>query len=168
MESMEFRLSQRRRWLRRGWIATIVFLICAAGVATAPLVSGHATGFLVIPGLVGLIVAIISFDVARSRTILSPHGIRSGAFFSRRSCPWPEVTDIEFVNISVSKYNRPAEVPAGRGQGRIRVRRSSGKSFVLAAPRDIDVPDPQLKSEFQQIRDYWTTARSGEAAGRGH
>jgi hypothetical protein len=159
VESIEYRLSQRRQWLRKGWIATGVLLIGVAGVAAAPAVSGHATGFLAIPGLVGLIVAIISFDVARSRTVLSPQGIRTGTFFSRHSCAWPEVTEIESVNIRVSKYDRPTEVPAGHGQGRIRIRRSSGKSFVLAAPRDINEPDPQLKTELQEIRDYWASAR---------
>ena len=72
MESIEYRLSQRRQFLRRGWIATVVFLIGVAGVAVAPEVSGNATGFLVIPGLAGLGVAIISFNVAHARTVLSP------------------------------------------------------------------------------------------------
>ena len=159
MESIEYRLSQRRQWLRKGWIATGVFLIGVAGVAVAPEVSGHGTGFLVLPGLVGLIVAIISFDVAHSHSVLSARGISTGTFLSRHSCPWPEVAVIEPVNIRVTKYSRPTEVSPGHGQSRIRVRRTSGKSFLLAAPRDIDRPDPQIKAEFQEIREYWATAR---------
>jgi len=159
VESTEYRLSQRPQWLRRGWIATVVFLIGVAGVAVAPQVSGHATGFLVIPGLAGLGVAIISFNVAHARTVLSPQGIRTGTFFGRHSCAWPEVAEIESVNFSVSKYSRPTEVPAGHGQTQIRIRRSSGKSFLLAAPRDLNGPDPQLKEKFQEICDYWANAR---------
>jgi hypothetical protein len=163
VEPIEYRLSQRGRWARRGWIATVVFLVGVAGVAVAPLVSGHATGFLALPGLVGLGVAIISFNVAHARTVLSPQGVRTGTFFGRHSCRWPEVAEVERVNFSVSKYNRPAEVPSGRGQGRIRVQRSSGKSFLLAAPRDLDVPDPELQAKFEQIREYWANATSGAA-----
>ena len=159
MDSTEYRLSQRRQWLRRGWIATVVFLIGVAGIAVAPDVSGHATGFLVIPGLVGLIVAIISFNVAHGRTVLSPQGIRTGTFFGHHSCRWPEVADIESVNISVSRYSAPTEVPEGHGQTQIRIRLASGKSFKLAAPRDLNGPDPQLKAKFQEIRDYWAEAQ---------
>jgi hypothetical protein len=159
VESIEYQLSQRRRWLRRGWIATAVFFIGVAGVAAAPEVSGQATGFLAIPGLAGLGVGIISFNVAHARTVLSPRGIRTGTFFGRHSCPWPEVAEIEQVNFSVSKYNPPAEVPEGRGQARIRVGRSSGRSFLLAAPRDLDVPDPEFKAKFEKIRSYWATAQ---------
>ena len=159
MESIEYRLSQRRQWLRKGWIATVVFLIGVAGVAVSPEVSGHGTGFLALPGLVGLIVAVISFDVAHSHSVLSARGIRTGTFLSRHSCPWAEVAEIEPVNIRVSKYNRPTEVPAGHGQARIRVRRTSGRSFLLAAPRDLDRPDPQLKSELQEIRAYWANVQ---------
>jgi hypothetical protein len=159
VDSIEYRLTQRRQWLRRGWIATLVFLIGVAGVAAAPEISGHATGFLALPGLVGLIVAIISFNVAHGRTVLSARGIRSGTFFSHHSCPWPEVAEIEPVNISVSRYSLPTEVPEGHGQAQIRIRRSSGKSFKLAAPRDLNGPDPQLKAKFQEIRDYWANAQ---------
>ena len=63
------------------------------------------------------------------------------------------------MNIRVSKYSRPTEVSAGHGQARIRVRRTSGTSFLLAAPRDIDRPDPQLTSEFQEIRAYWANVQ---------
>jgi hypothetical protein len=159
VDSIEYRLSQRRQFLRRGWIATLVFLIGVAGVAVAPEVSGHATGFLVIPGLAGLIVATISFSVAHGRTVLSPHGIRTGTFFDHHSCRWPEVSAIESVNLSVSRYSLPTEVPEGHGQTQIRIRRSSGKSFKLAAPRDLNGPDPQLKAKFQEIRDYWANAQ---------
>jgi hypothetical protein len=159
VDSIEYRLSQRRQFLRRGWIATLVFLIGVAGVAVAPDVSGHATGLLVIPGLVGLIVAIISFNVAHGRTILSPRGIRTGTFFGHHSCRWPEVAEIESVNFSVSRYSLPTEVPEGHGQAQIRIRRSSGKSFKLSAPRDLNGPDPQLKARFQEIRDYWAKAQ---------
>jgi hypothetical protein len=155
VESIEYRLSQRRQWLRRGWIATVVFLIGVAGVAAAPLVSGNATGFLAIPGLAGLGVAIISFNVAHGRTVLSQRGIRTGTFFGHHSCRWPEVAEIESVNFSVSRYSRPTEEPEGHGQAVIRIRRSSGKSFKLAAPRDLNGPDPQLKTELEEIRAYW-------------
>ena len=164
MDSTEYRLSQRGQWLRRGWIATVVFLIGVAGVAVAPEVSGHATGFLAIPGLVGLIVAIISFNVAHARTVLSSRGIRTGTFFRHHSCRWPEVADIESVNLSVSRYNAPTEVAEGHGQAQIRIRRSSGKSFLLAAPRDLNGPDPQLKAKFQEIRDYWAKAQGQSQA----
>ena len=159
MEPIEYRLSQRRQFLRRGWIATVVFLIGVAGVAVAPEVSGNATGFLVIPGLAGLGVAIISFNVAHGHTVLSPRGIRTGTFFGHHSCPWPEVAEIESVNFSVSRYSLPTEVPEGHGQAQIRIRRSSGKSFKLAAPRDLNGPDPQLKAKFLQVRDYWANAQ---------
>jgi hypothetical protein len=159
MEPIEYRLSQRRQCLRRGWIATVVFLIGVAGVAVAPEVSGNATGFLVIPGLAGLGVAIISFNVAHGRTVLSPRGIRTGTFFGHHSCHWSEVAEIESVNFSVSRYSRPAEVPEGHGQARIRVRRSSGKSFELAAPRDLNGPDPQLKAKLEEIRAFWANAQ---------
>ena len=163
MDSIEFRLSQRRQWLRRGWIATVVFLIGVAGVAVAPEVSGNATGFLAIPGLVGLIVAIISFNVAHGRTVLSPRGIRTGTLFGHHSCHWSEVAEIESVNFSVSRYSLPTEVPEGHGQAQIRIRRSSGKSFKLAAPRDLNGPDPQLKAKFEEIRDYWANTRQAES-----
>jgi len=159
VKSIEYRLSQRTQFLRRGWIATVVFLIGVAGVAVAPEVSGNATGFLAIPGLAGLGVAIISFNVAHGRTVLSSRGIKTGTFFGRHSCRWSEVAEIESVNFSVSKYNLPTEVPEGHGQTQIRVRRSSGRSFKLAAPRDLNGPDPQLKAKFQEIRNYWATAR---------
>jgi hypothetical protein len=160
VESIEYRLSQRRQFLRRGWIATVVFLIGVAGVAVAPDVSGNATGFLAIPGLAGLGVAIISFNVAHGRTVLSHRGIRTGTFFSHHSCSWSEVAEIESVNFSVSRYSLPTEVPEGHGQARIRVRRSSGKSFKLAAPRDLNGPDPQLKAKFQEIRDFRANAHA--------
>ena len=160
VDPSEYRLSQRRQWLTRGWIATAVFLIGVAGVAMAPAVPGNATGFLVIPGLAGLIVAIISFNVAHSRTVLSAEGIRTGTFFGRHFCPWPEVAGIEPVNISVSRYSAPAEVPPGHGQAQIRIRRTSGHSFRLAAPRDLNGPDPQLSEKLQEIRDYWARARA--------
>ena len=147
MKPIEYRLSQRRQFLRRGWIATVVFLIGVAGVAVAPEVSGNATGFLAIPGLAGLGVAIISFNVAHGYAVLSARGIRTGTFFGRHSCPWPEVAEIESVNFSVSRYNRPAEVPEGHGQARIRIRRSSGKSFLLAAPRDLNGRRPAAQGE---------------------
>jgi hypothetical protein len=166
MDSTEYRLSQRGQWLRRGWIATVVFLIGVAGVAVAPEVSGHATGFLVIPGLVGLIVAIISFNVAHGRTVLSSRGIRTGTFFGHHSCRWPEVADIESVNFSVSRYSAPTEVPEGHGQTQIRIRLASGKSFKLAAPRDLNGPDPQLKAKFQEIRDYWANAQGQSQTSR--
>jgi hypothetical protein len=167
VKSIEYRLSQRTQFLRRGWIATVVFLIGVAGVAVAPEVSGNATGFLAIPGLAGLGVAIISFNVAHGHTVLSSRGIKTGTFFGRHSCPWSEVAEIESVNFSVSKYNLPTEVPEGHGQTQIRVRRSSGRSFKLAAPRDLNGPDPQLKVKFQEIRDYWATARGQiETSGR--
>jgi hypothetical protein len=167
VDSTEYRLSQRRQWLRRGWIATVVFLIGVAGIAVAPDVSGHATGFLVIPGLVGLIVAIISFNVAHGRTVLSSRGIQTGTFFGHHSCRWPEVADIESVNISVSRYSAPTEVPEGHGQTQIRIRLVSGKSFKLAAPRDLNGPDPQLKAKFQEIRDYWAKAQGqSQTSGR--
>lgn len=167
MDSIRFGLSQRSQFLRRGWIATVVFLIGVVGVAVAPEVSGHATGFLVIPGLAGLLVAIISFNVAHGRTVLSPRGIRTGTFFGRHSCPWPEVADIESVNLSVSRYSRPTEVPEGHGQRQIRVRRSSGRSFTLAAPRDLNGVDSQLTAKLQEIRDYWAAAqRQNQAADR--
>ena len=159
MDSIEYPLSQRGQWLRRGWIATVVFLIGVAGVAVAPDVSGNATGFLVIPGLAGLGVAIISFNVAHGRTVLSSRGIRTGTFFGHHSCRWSEVAEIESVNFSVSRYSRPAEVPEGHGQAQIRVRRSSGKSFKLAAPRDLNGPDPQLEAKLEEIRAYWANAR---------
>ena len=159
MKPIEYRLSQRRQWRRRGWIATFVFFVGVAGVAVAPEISGNATGFLAIPGLAGLGVAIISFNVAHGYTVLSPRGIRTGTLFGRHSCSWPEVAEIESVNFSVSRYNRPAEVPEGHGQARIRIRRSSGKSFLLAAPRDLNVADPQLGENFQAIRDYWANAQ---------
>jgi hypothetical protein len=167
VESIEYRLSQRRQWLRRGWIATVVFLIGVAGVAVAPLVSGNATGFLAIPGLAGLGVAIISFNVAHSRTVLSPQGIRTGTFFGHHSCHWSEVAEIETVNFSVSRYSPPAEEPAGHGQAVIRIRRSSGKSFKLAAPRDVNGPDPQLKAKLEEIRAYWAKAQ-GQIQTSGH
>jgi Bacterial PH domain len=167
MDSTEYRLSQRGHWLRRGWIATVVFLIGVTGVAVAPEVSGHATGFLVIPGLVGLIVAIISFNVAHGRTVLSSQGIRTGTFFGHHSCRWPDVADIESVNFSVSRYSLPTEVPEGHGQAQIRIRRASGKSFRLAAPRDLNGPDPQLKAKFQEIRDYWANAQGQSQTSRG-
>ena len=167
MESIEYRLSQRRQFLRRGWIATVVFLIGVAGVAVAPEVSGNATGFLAIPGLAGLGVAIISFNVAHGRTVLSPRGIRTGTFFGHHSCHWPEVAEIGSVNISVSRYSRPTEVAEGHGQAQIRVRRSSGKSFTLAAPRDINGPDPQLKAKLEEIRAYWANAQ-GQTPASGH
>jgi hypothetical protein len=167
VESIEYRLSQRRQFLRRGWIATVVFLIGVAGVAVAPDVSGNATGFLALPGLAGLGVAIISFNVAHGRTVLSPRGIRTGTFFGRHSCRWSEVAEIESVNFSVSRYSLPTEVPEGHGQAQIRVRRSSGKSFKLAAPRDLNGPDPQLKANFLQIRDYWANAE-GQTQTSGH
>jgi len=167
VDSIEYPLSQRGQWLRRGWIATVVFLIGVAGVAVAPAVSGHATGFLVLPGLVGLIVAIISFNVAHGRTVLSPQGIRTGTFFGHHSCRWPEVADIESVNFSVSRYSLPTEEPEGHGQARIRIRLASGKSFKLAAPRDLNGPDPQLKAKLQEIRDYWANARGESQANRG-
>jgi len=167
VESIEYRLSQRRQWLRRGWIATVVFFIGVAGVAMAPLVSGNATGFLAIPGLAGLGVAIISFNVAHSRTVLSALGIRTGTFFGRHSCHWPEVAEIESVNFSVSRYSRPAEEPEGHGQAVIRVRRSSGKSCKLAAPRDLNGPDPQLKAKLEEIRAYWAKAQ-GQIQTSGH
>jgi PH (Pleckstrin Homology) domain-containing protein len=158
VDSIEYRLSQRRQFLIRGWIATAVLLIGVAGVAASPAVSGHATGFLALPGLAGLGVAIISFNVAHARTVLSPQGIRTGTFFGHHSCPWSEVAEIEPVNISVSRYSRPAEVPEGHGQAQIRIRRSSGKSFRLAAPRDLNGRDPQLHAKFQEISDYWAQA----------
>ena len=167
MESIEYRLSQRRQFLTRGWIATVVFLIGVAGVAVAPEVSGNATGFLAIPGLAGLGVAIISFNVAHGRTVLSPRGIRTGTFFGHHSCHWPEVAEIGSVNISVSRYSRPTEVAEGHGQAQIRVRRSSGKSFTLAAPRDINGPDPQLKAKLEEIRAYWANAQ-GQTQASGH
>lgn len=159
MEPIEYRLSQRRQFLRRGWIAALVFLIGVAGVAVAPEVSGNATGFLAIPGLAGLIVAIISFNVAHSRTVLSPRGIGTGTFFGHHSCRWSEVAEIESVNFSVSRYNLPTEVPAGHGNARIRIQRSSGKPFTLAAPRDLNGADPQLKEKFEAIRDYRAKAQ---------
>ena len=64
MDPIEYRLSQRRQLLRRGWIATLVFVAGVAGVAgvaVAPEVSGNATGFLAIPGLAGLGVAGVLF-----------------------------------------------------------------------------------------------------------
>jgi Bacterial PH domain len=167
MDSTEYRLSQRGQWLRRGWIATVVFLIGVAGVAAAPDVSGHATGFLAIPGLVGLVVAIISFNVAHGRTVLSSRGIRTGTLFGHHSCRWPDVADIESVNFSVSRYSAPTEVPEGHGQTQIRIRLASGKSFKLAAPRDLNGPDPQLKAKFQEIRDYWANAQRQSQTSRG-
>jgi hypothetical protein len=136
VDSIEYRLSQRGQWLRRGWIATVVFLIGVAGIAVAPDVSGHATGFLVIPGLVGLIVAIISFNVAHGRTVLSPRGIRTGTFFGHHPCRWPEVADIESVNISVSRYR-------GRA-GRCSRGRAGRPAFGTAAPpfRNFRCPAP--------------------------
>jgi hypothetical protein len=77
------------------------------------------------------------------------------------------VAEIEPVNFSVSRYNLPAEVPEGHGQARIRIRRSSGKSFLLAAPRDLNVPDPQLRENLQEIRDYWANAQ-GQTQPSGH
>jgi hypothetical protein len=168
VESIEYRLSQRRQWLRRGWIATVVFLIGVAGVAVAPLVSGNATGFLAIPGLAGLGVAIISFNVAHGRTVLSVRGIRTGTFFGHHSCRWPEVAEIESVNFSVSRYSQPTEVPEGHGQTQIRVRRSSGKSFKLAAPRDLNGPDPELKGKLEEIRAYWAKAQGQIQTRPGH
>jgi hypothetical protein len=159
VEAIEYRLSQRHQWLRRGWIATVVFLIGVAGVAVAPLVSGNATGFLALPGLAGLVVAIISFNVAHGRTVLSARGIRTGTFFGHHSCRWSEVAEIESVNFSVSRYSPPTEVPEGHGQAQIRVRRSSGKSFKLAAPRDLNGPDPELKEKLEEIRAYWAKAQ---------
>jgi hypothetical protein len=159
VDSIEYRLSQRGQWLRRGWIATAVFLIGVAGVAVAPVVSGHGTAFLVLPGLIGLIVAVISFNVANGRTVLSPQGIRTGTLIGHHSCRWTEVAEIESVNFSVSRYSRPTEVPEGHGQAQIRITRSSGKSFKLAAPRDLNGPDPQLKAKFQEIREYWAKAQ---------
>jgi hypothetical protein len=159
VDSIEYRLSQRRQFLRRGWIAALLFLVGVAGVAVAPDVSGHATGFLAIPGLAALIVAIISFNVAHGRTVLSPQGIRTGTFFGHHACRWPDVAEIEPVNISVSRYRLPAEVPEGHGQAQIRIRRTSGKSFTLAAPRDLNGPDPQLKAKFQEILDYRAKAQ---------
>jgi hypothetical protein len=167
VDSIDYRLSQRRQWLRRAWIATLVFLIGVVGVAVAPEVSGHATGFLVIPGLVGLIVATISFNVAHGRTVLSSRGIRTGTFFGHHSCRWPEVAEIESVNFSVSRYSLPTEVPEGHGQAQIRIRLASGKSFKLAAPRDLNGPDPQLKPKFQEIRDYWANAQGQSQTTRG-
>lgn len=165
MDSIEYRLSQRGQWLRRGWIATVVFLIGVAGAAVAPVVSGHGTAFLVIPGLVGLIVAAISFNVANGRTVLSPRGIRTSTLFGHHSCRWPEVAAIESVNLSVSRYSRPTEVPEGHGQAQIRITRSSGKSFKLAAPRDLNGPDPQLKAKLQEIREYWANAQGQSRVG---
>jgi hypothetical protein len=159
VKPIEYRLSQRSQWLRRAWIATGVFLIGVAGVAVAPLVSGNATGFLAIPGLAGLGVAIISFNVAHSRTVLSARGIRTGTFFGHHSCHWADVAEIESANFSVSRYNLPTEEPAGHGQAVIRIRRSSGKTFKLAAPRDVNGPDPQLGEKLQEIRDYWANAQ---------
>ena len=164
MDSIEYRLFQRRQFLIRGWIATVVFLIGVAGVAVAPEVSGQATGFLALPGLAGLVVAIISFNVAHARTVVSPRGIRTGTFLGHHSCSWQEVAEIEPVNISVSRYSLPTEVPEGHGQAQIRIRRSAGKPFKLAAPRDLNGRDPQLKAKFQEIRDYWANAqRQGQA-----
>ncbi len=114
MDAIEYRLSQRRQLLRRGWIATVVFLIGVAGVAAAPEVSGQATRFLFIPGLAGFIAAIILLNVAHGPTVLSPKGIRTGTFFGHHSCHWPEVTDIQVVNISASRYSLPTEVPEGQ------------------------------------------------------
>jgi Bacterial PH domain len=167
VESIEYRLSQRRLWLRRGWIAAVVFLIGVAGVAVAPLVSGNATGFLAIPGLAGLGVAIISLNVAHSRTVLSPQGIRTGTFFGHHSCRWSDVAEIESVNFSVSRYSRPVEESEGHGQAVIRIRRLSGKSFKLAAPRDLNGPDPQLKTKLEEIRAYWAKAQAqSQTSGR--
>jgi len=50
--------------------------------------------------------------------------------------------------------------PVGALCGRVtrlylRVRRSSSRTFKLAAPRDLNGPDPQLKEEFQEIRGCW-------------
>ncbi len=77
----------------------------------------------------GLIVAVISFNVAGGRTVLTPQGIRTGTFFRHHSCRWPEVADIESVNLSVG-------------------------------------PDPQLKTEFQEIRDYWAKAQGQSQTSR--
>ena len=58
-------------------------------------------------------------------------------------------------------------MPEGHGQAQIRIRRSSGRSFLLAAPRDLNGRDPQLKAKFQEIRDYWANAQ-GQTQTGGH
>ena len=62
----------------------------------------------------------------------------------------------EFLGFSLQPAGRGAR---GHGQALIRIRRSSGKSFKLAAPRDVNGPDPQLKAKLEEIRAYWAKAQ---------
>jgi hypothetical protein len=140
-----------------GWSSTALVLIGVGGVAAAPEVSGHATGLLALPGLVGLILAPLTLDAGYGHTVLSPHGIRTHKLFSRHSCPWSEVTGIDTLTRR-----------GGRGptESRIVVLRSTGKPFRLAAPLDsTNGRDPQFRAKFGQILNYWADVRT-QLAGR--
>jgi hypothetical protein len=154
VDSIEYRPFNRRSPLIAGWSGAAVGLIGIAGAATSAVVPGHATGILIVPGLVGLILATPMLSFAYSRTVLSAEGIQTRTFFKRHSCDWPDVTAIDTVEFS------------GRGSTytQIIIRRASGEPFKLAAPVDsTSKHDPQFNSKLYEIRDYLAQNRPDDS-----
>ena len=147
MEPVTFRPVQRRKLLRIGGISTGFVLLGAAGVAV-----GHGFGVLAFPGVIGLIIAPLTFNIGYGHTVLSPDGIRTHQLFSRHSCRWPDVTAVDTVKTS-----------GGRGtwNNRIVITQASGRKFRLAAPFDSgNGRDLEFTEKYRQIGDYWARHRS--------
>jgi hypothetical protein len=121
------------------------FLIASAGASAAIL------------GLLVVAVSVVNADDADPTTRENRTVLAGSAFVA--------LVDIFLVSI-VALTGGSAVISAG-GYSAIRIRRSSGKSFLLAAPRDLNGPDPQLKAKFQEIRDYWAHAHGqSQTSGR--
>lgn len=122
------------------------YLIRIVGFGVVGVVAGLVFGRLV-PALafLGIPFAVAGFFAMTARfsfTTVSEEGIRTRMYIFRpRSCPWPQVADIDV---------RPGRTTT------VRVTRTDGTRFLLGVPMTGDVMlDPMFHAKLEQITNAW-------------
>jgi hypothetical protein len=146
VDEVEFRLKQR------------VQLVCwGAFSATWPLLAGGLRLFtnqrhplILTAGVAGILLAVITINMAFGRTTIDSAGVRTWRPLRRRTCAWHE---IEAITVREE---------GGGGGGldfKIEIHKTNGRSFKLPAPMDSsNGRDPHFNDKAQQIRNRWATA----------
>jgi hypothetical protein len=134
-------------------LAGIVCVAVGIGIIVFAGRAGHGETGVIIGGVALAVLGIWFLAARRVRTTIDADGVRTSSMFSRHSCHWSEVAD---VDLDIDANDGPPMVYT------VKILRRAGRPFTLPAPIDSvrrgRHANPDFADQLATIRSYWSAS----------
>ncbi|WP_436947773.1 hypothetical protein [Streptomyces sp. SudanB52_2052] len=141
--------ARRKNWW---WTGCLTAILGGLGVAMSLTGTGERFWWVFSVALCWLLSVIYMINRGYGRTLLTPERMSFRTFFSRRSIPWGEITNIE---------KRRHQTRSGEWWD-LRVVRSHGRPLAIPGAFSSRADDGDFEVKFTVIREYWARSARTE------